>query len=69
MDLLRLIALGLLISGLLFFAWYMAERCFVLYDSRKARAQRRVRFQRVWRSRVWYGDELDYIISRKEDSI
>lgn len=64
MDLILLLLLGLHVAGLLFSIWYLAERCFAAYDARKARAQRRVQFQSVWRASTVYGDELDNIISR-----
>lgn len=64
MDLIMLLILGLHVAGLLFFVWYLAEKCFTAYDARKARAQRRVQFQSVWRASTVYGDELDNIISR-----
>lgn len=67
MDLIVLLILGLCIALLLFSLWYLVEKCFAAYDTRKARERRRVRFQTVWRaSSTSYGDELDYILTKKD---
>lgn len=67
MDLILLLILGLHIAGLLFFIWYIVEKCYAAYGERKARAQRRVQFQSIWRASTVYGDELDNIITRDSD--
>lgn len=69
MDLLLALIMGLRIATLGFFAWYLAERCCAAYDARNARKRRRVQFQSIWRSSTVYGDEMDYIITRKDEPI
>lgn len=69
MDLLLIIILGLRICSLGFLLWYIIEKCYAAYDARKAKAQRRVQFQSVWRASTVYGDELDDIIIRKDNLI
>ncbi len=64
MDLLNLLILGLRAAALLFFVWYLVERCFTLHGARKLRARRRYEFQRACRFGAKYGDELDNIISK-----
>ena len=67
MNLLILLIFGLHVAALLFFLWYLSEKCYALYDARKAKEKRRARFQSVWRSSLWCNDELDNIITSKED--
>ena len=64
MDLVILLILGLRVAFWGFLLWYIMEKCYAAYDARKARAQRRVQWQTVWRSSLVCGDELDNIISR-----
>lgn len=66
MDLLLIIILGLRICSLGFLLWYIIERCYAACDARQAKAQRRARWQTVWRSSLVCGDELDDIITRKD---
>ena len=67
MDMLNLFILGLRVATLFFFLWYFAEKCCALYAARKAKEKRRVRFQTVWGSSLCCNDELDSIITAKED--
>lgn len=67
MELLQWIIIDLRVAALIFFLWYLAERCMALYNARKLRARRRYEFQKVWRASTAYGDELDYIITREDN--
>lgn len=69
MDLIILLILGLRVAFWGFLLWYIIEKCYAAYDARKAKAQRRVQFQSVWRASTVYGDELDDIIIRKDNLI
>lgn len=66
-DLLIAIKAGLSITCLLLLGWYLFEKCCSICSARKARSRRRVRFQTVWRSSTVYGDELDNILTRKDN--
>lgn len=67
MELLQWIIIDLRVAVLVFLLWYLAERCMALHAARKAKEKRRVRFQTVWGSSLCCNDELDNIITAKED--
>lgn len=67
MDLILLLILGLRVALLGFLLWYFMEKCYAAYDARKAKAQRRVQFQTIWRSSLICNDELDDIIRSRDD--
>lgn len=66
MDLLLLLILWLRIACCGFLLWYIIEKCYAAYETRKARTQRRLQWQTVWRSSLSCGDELDDIIQRED---
>ncbi len=67
MDLLLLIILFLRIAALLFFTWYIVEKCFTAYDARRLKDRRRYEFQKACKASTVYGDEMDCIITREDD--